>query len=492
MADWKVYVCAPPNSGKNGRNFLLSAQEDGIEWKRRSARTPDRGEADLRAREWLAEIMRTIAPLDRDPTLGAILERHYLALERDPESGRSTVLTYRTAMRRLVPLAGALRASELDRARLVEAMKSMRAGRTPSGKPLLGAVVKQTMRCARAAWRWAIERRFVTQPWPSFKGRDYGAKRTKRRPYTSAEVLAVLGWIGEHRATWAPFFRLMAATGMRSSEVCGLRGRDVLRDALEVRFLDAKSKEPTGAPVPADVMDLLPRVDEGARVFSGPRGGQATPHAAGKVARSAIRALQLADGHLLDVHSFKRAMVDVLHRAKDEDGQRIDVGTAMRVTRHKTLSVHSDYQRNAIGHDVRAAQAVALAHREREGRPLTRPLTQTEDKPMRLKVQPGSPSNPQRARQAAARHEVEAGTPHRDVARKLLQSHAGAREAGEGWDGIALPDGEALAAFIVHYPGVAWLLLNAAWLQRAARLWLIENRPDVIPAPARRGEVRRG
>lgn len=389
MSGWKVYVCDPPRSGKNGRNYVLSAQEHGREWKRRSARTPIRAEAERRAAEWLAEIERTIAPLERDPTVAQVLERHLAALEHAPDVEASTRTTYRTALRRLDRVLGTVRASELDRARVLEGVHALRAGAGPSGRPLRGSSIKLTLRRARDAWAWAQERGLVSSPWPRLKRRDVRAARTERRPYTDAEVVAVLAWIDEHRPAWRGFFALLAATGMRSSEACSLRGADVRRAEGVVCFRDAKSKTPVAAPVPADVLALLPKVAPDAPVFAGPRGGRAVPHAANEVKLAAVRALGIADAHLLDVHSFKRSWVDGLWRA------RVDLGTSMRAARHSTLSSHVPYQANAVGHDVRAAQELVLERRRAaaEGRPLTSPLTHAAPNPSGGNVLPGSPSN---------------------------------------------------------------------------------------------------
>lgn len=479
MSEWRVYVCAPPKSGKNGRNFLLSAQENGREWKRRSARTADKSEAEQAAREWLAEILRTVAPLEADPTVGQVLERHMLMTAEDPDIEDSTRVTYRTAMRRLVPVLGDTRASQLDRPRVLAALQDLRAGRgTPSGKPLKGTTLRLTLRRARDAWAWAQERGWVTRPWPKLKQRDMKWGRTKKRPYTDSEVTAVLSWVAAERPAWLGFFALMAATGMRSSEVCGLRGRDVLRAELEVRFSDAKSKESTGAPVPADVMALLPDVAQGEPVFSGPKGGRATPHAANEVKLAAVRALGLPDADQLDVHSFKRSWVDGLHRAS------VDLATAMRAARHKTAGVHIDYQRNARGHDVRAAQERVLEQRRAAG-PLTGALTQDGPKSLQGTPLAGLPSNPAPKAQGAPQRDVASAAPHWDGRRKSARGASTERRPGEGWDGLEDPLGEEIARAVARMSieATAALAFDEARIE-VLRDRVRERRPDLVrPEP---------
>jgi integrase len=494
MSEWKVYVCNPPASGKNGRNFMLSAQEDGVEWKRRSARTPIRAEAEHAAREWLAEIKRTIAPLDRDPTVASILERHLLMTEEADGLEDSTRVTYRTALRRLVPVMGNVRGSQLDRPTVLQAVHALRTGQTPSGKPLKGTTLRLTLRRARDAWSWAQERGYVSRPWPRLKPRDVRFGRTKKRPYTDAEVVAVLDWLRDHAPTWHPFYALMAATGMRSSEVCGLRGRDVLRAELEVRFLDAKSKEPTGAPVPVDVMALLPRVAPDAPVFCGPRGGEATPHAANEVKLKAVRALGLPDADLLDVHSFKRSWVDGLYRSG------ADMGTAMRAARHVSQPVNVGYQRNALGHDVRAAQERVLDMRRKAAGPPTRPLTQEALNPNAGTVLSGSPSNRSGSPLASTAHDDTALTPRPGVARNRSGSGCVVTALGEGWQEDPL--GAEAAAALARDPLGVGALLASPRRAATALAWLRANRPDVlarvdeveatVAAAAPRKEVRRG
>lgn len=388
MNQWKVYVCDPPKSGKNGANFVLVAKGPGpggtVVSKRKSSGTSERVEAERRAAGWLLEIEHTMAPLTNDPTVGQVLERHLAHVETDSDVSPATVDTYRAMVRRLVPILGAVKSSALSRDIVLDAVRQLREG--THGKPLKGSTIKLTLRRARDAWGWAVEREVVKRPWPRLKRRDVRARKTEYQPFSDAEVELVLAWIAENRPAWTPYFRLMAATGMRAAEVCSLNGADVRRDALEVRFRDAKSKEPTGAPVPAEVMNLLPHVGPDAPVFLRDKGSRATPHAANQIIRKAIAALgpKIVDGHLKSQHSFKRSMVDALHR------NGVDLATAMRVTRHKTAGVHLDYQRNGTGHDVRAAQARVIEARRAaassmisprvlnaRGAPLTGPLTES-------------------------------------------------------------------------------------------------------------------
>lgn len=72
-----------------------------------------------------------------------------------------------------------------------------------------------------------------------------------------------------------------------------------------------------------------------------------------------------------------------------------------------------------------------------------------------------------------------------------MDGNEGARRPGEGWDGIEDPHGAAIDAFAREHPAAAWAWSTTPARQEVVRRWVLENHPEVIPAPARRGERAR-
>lgn len=93
-------------------------------------------------------------------------------------------------------------------------------------------------------------------------------------------------------------------------------------------------------------------------LFPRPARGGGVTHPSRESIRAAIKkALKIPDAERLDTHSLRRAFCADAHRAGVPD----DV--TRRLTGHETQAMLMHYQRDAVGDDLRAAQAKVAAYR---------------------------------------------------------------------------------------------------------------------------------
>lgn len=144
---------------------------------------------------------------------------------------------------------GTTPACEIDRGALLRVQDAL--------KSEIGAETVNTyLRRAAAYWRWCEERGLIDKAWPRIKPLRKPAAR--KRPYTPAEVEAVLAWLRDYEeGRWYPLLSLVAETGRRVSEVCKLRGRDVDRVGLTITVRQ-KGDRTLVLPVTPETLALLP------------------------------------------------------------------------------------------------------------------------------------------------------------------------------------------------------------------------------------------
>lgn len=346
---WRVTV-VPPRKNRGEASLYLRSRRmrDGREEEQRdSAKTLDWAVAEAEARKHEAAMNAS------GRTLPAIMDARIADLERAAARGHKSpdsVVGFRNARARLAPL---LAVEEVTRAELLHARDALVAdGLGPEA-------INTYLRRAAACWRWAEERGLVSTPWPRVKALPKPPR--KKRPYTPAEVAALLGWVAAHAPRWHALLCLVDDTGRRVSEVCRLRGRDLDRDEGTVRVRQ-KGRRDLVLPVSPEVLALLPERAPSEWLFPRrQRDGKTGPahrDAVRRVVRRAIRALEIPDGDRLDVHSLRRSFA--------ADGSRAGLpnDVVRRLSGHETEAMLGHYQRDAVGDDLREAQERIRAYRE--------------------------------------------------------------------------------------------------------------------------------
>jgi integrase len=372
--EWTVKVISPQPSRRD-KGFVLEAvppsddRERGAKGARRGTEIADREEAKRVAEAWARELNATLWAPPRIETFSDLMAAHIAwRIQTGTKSG--TLAHYHAAQRRLKGSLGPVPVAEVTRGKVVRARDELLSG-TGSGRPLGLGTVRGTMNCCSKAWRWGHERELVPCPWPVFE--RLKVPKTKKRPFTPAEVEGVLGWVRDYQGGyWSPLFELLADTGMRSGEAISLRGCDVNRARSEVYVTGgaegAKTEDSEAwVPVPPETMKLLPEREDGNEWVFQPRrphyrrlGRQVGQRVILDVLRRALRALSVKDSRNLDVASFRRTEVDLQLQAG------VPVSTSMRVTRHRSTAVHFGYQRRSTSHDTHEAVRRTKAFRKAE------------------------------------------------------------------------------------------------------------------------------
>jgi integrase len=178
--------------------------------------------------------------------------------------------------RHVVPLIGSLVARDLNRAavqRMVDAIAAGRTARTVKTKPRGKAVVRGgAVAAARTAellggiWSWSSKRGLVEGPNPAHGLETYRAAPKDR--VLSPSELAALGTVLREQAPVQPAaataIRLLALTGLRREEACGLRWREIDFAACCLRLeatKTGKSIRPAGQAA-LHLLESLPETSE--------------------------------------------------------------------------------------------------------------------------------------------------------------------------------------------------------------------------------------
>ena len=178
--------------------------------------------------------------------------------------------------RHIVPTIGAVRARDLRRAdvqRMVDAIASGRTATVAKTKARGKAVVMGGAGTAAKAvgllggiYTWAQRRGLVPEGGNPAHGIEKAAARTKDR-VLSLDELAALGLVLKRRQRDMPAavtaLRLIALTGLRREEACGLRWREIDDLGQSLRLESTKtgrSVRPIGKPA-MDLLRSLPRHD---------------------------------------------------------------------------------------------------------------------------------------------------------------------------------------------------------------------------------------
>ncbi len=364
---WKIYICSP----RKGERSLRLVPRRWINGKRKEGptvftETTDRGKAERLALIYQADMngSESVGLADvTDPTIGQLVRLRIESL-RAEKASPNTIKGYRAALKAIGGSLGDCPASELNKARLMQVQTTLL-------RKLGSSTVSQYLRQAAAAWRWAQDADLLPpgKPWPRLgRQRKVKAKKTEKRPYTDAEVFALLAWIaGYLGGRWLPIFQLLADTGARVGAVLGLRGQDVERGAepkvhFRVQWIadpdggvaaggwrKLKTGETRSVPIMPETAALLPRAEKGRPLWPNARDHRRPRRieAVRDVLRKAIKAVGIADAENVDTHSLRRAWVRTAKR------QGVPDAVGMRVTGHKEQQVYDGYDRNSGGDDLR-------------------------------------------------------------------------------------------------------------------------------------------
>jgi integrase len=273
-----------------------------------------------------------------DTPIVVLIERHMTRLEED---GRSpvTVATYHFAIGKLRPLIGGLRIGEATPARLDAALRSMRSAHGPT-------MARQAKSILRGALQLAVMEDVLTanpvrdvQPLKS-KQRPRGAKAlTAEQLRNLLGRLATSGYCTTHDLV-DPIM-LLIATGLRRSELLGLRWSDYNDDAgtLSItgkvirvtgqglsRIDETKSESGRRTlPLPQFAIEMLakrrslPYLGEQAVIFPSTAGTLRDPNNFGKEWRKAREELGVPE---VTTHSFRKTVATLI----DEEGLSARVG----------------------------------------------------------------------------------------------------------------------------------------------------------------------
>ena len=382
---WRVTVNKPgPNDGNNWR--LRYRAPDGTVTHRTSG-TKDRAQADEIAR--LAELeLRTEDGETGDMRLVQLVDL-YLADAGD-ELAANTRANYRSARLALEAAAPDARVSDVSPEWIASLRQRLR-GR--DGKPLRASTADLYLRSIRAAWSWARERpgrTGVKIEWvsPRRRGRkaQAAAARTIKRPYTPAELTAIVEELRGH-PLWL-LFRVLADTGPRIDELRPRTADDVSTDVHGHTWLhlpETKTGRPRSIPLLPDLAELLP--SSGFLFCATEKGRRPAKNSVDRALAEAIAAAGVENtprvkngrrAYPLDIHSFRRSWVAHAKLAK------IPTPTAMLITGHEPEGVHDGYARGHVPDPGELHAAVETLRRWRAGQqpdPPGQPLDPTQDPP---------------------------------------------------------------------------------------------------------------
>lgn len=297
-------------------------------------------------------------PVDhRDPLVIDVYDMFVAARAAEGNWTSGTLAAYRSSRANVAVAFDGVRTSMMDAERLHDAQRLLRRRLRPASVRLVIAQV-------HAAWCWAARNRRrtgVRTPWEAPDRSVSGlARRTPKRPYTPRELEDLLALAAKHGEDWLLPLRLLAETGARVSEVCGLRGAHLVRDEhgrTFASFEKTKSGQPRRVPILPRTACRLPRSEVDARLFLNARGTPLTPGTLRKRVRRLLEEAGLAHTidpldqqrqrtWVLDVHSFRRSFITHCSRAG------VPKSICMAIVGHELRGVHDSYERNAIGDDL--------------------------------------------------------------------------------------------------------------------------------------------
>lgn len=328
LAFAKITTVTPDEARAKARRLLAEAQDGGDPSERRH---------ELREAITVDQLCAQYLTAAR---AGLVLTRF-----RKPKS-RSTIYNDEGRIsRHIIPLIGSRVARELTRATVQRMADAIAAGKTAQEvKTKARGVAKVEGGAATAArtvellggiWTWAERRGLVSGPNPARgveKHRGEAKERTLN-PDELARLGAALRDIDDLRPTAAAAVRLIALTGLRREEACGLRWREIDPATSCLRLETTKtgrSLRPIGKAA-LNLLEALPQNDS-EYVFPS-RDGKASADLKKRIA-ACFDAAGLADAR---AHDLRRTFASV---ASDEGYSDATVGELLGHARRGVTSRH--------------------------------------------------------------------------------------------------------------------------------------------------------
>jgi integrase len=246
------------------------------------------------------------------------------------------------AIGRLRPYFGGKKLGEITPAMVEQYRDWRRASLSPKGKPVTAASVNRELACLRHMFNVAMKGLLILRGGipavnPAVAVR-LEAEHNERARVLSAEEFAGLC---AHAAAWfKPLLQVAYYTGMRKSEIVGLRwGQvDMKSGVMRLRSGDTKTGEGRTIPLNRALHTLFAELEPGigqAPVFVNPETGK--PYSTHSIAHAFQRACRDAGITGATFHDLRHTFVTNARRAG------IDYFRIMGITGHKTMTVFKRY-----------------------------------------------------------------------------------------------------------------------------------------------------
>jgi integrase len=273
--------------------------------------------------------------------------------------------------RHIKPLIGTIPARDLKRAdvqRMADAIAAGKTAGTFKGKPRGLAIVTggagtaaRVVELLGGIYGWAAKRDLVPEGSSPIKGVDTAKGEARDRILDREELRALGRAIADNTSPAAAVVRLIALTGLRRGEACGLRWREVdeqLGSSLRLeKTKTARSTRPIGKPA-RDVLRSLPRTEGVEWVF--PRGDGLNSAELKKPIAAIFRAAGL--GGDAQSHALRRTFASVAADLGFGDATIAELlGHARRGVTERHYVRRSDPVMVAAADKVAGAIAAALA-----------------------------------------------------------------------------------------------------------------------------------
>jgi site-specific recombinase XerD len=259
LAFARVGTITPDQARTRARRLLMEVEDGG---------DPSAGRHDARAALTVAQLCE----LYMDAARAGLVATRF----RKPKRKSTIINDEGRVSRHIVPLLGGTVATKLTRTTVQRMVDSIAAGKTagtfktkPHGKSIVeggASTAARVVELLGGIWTWGEKRGLVAGPNP-VRGVEKHCSNTKER-VLSPEELARLGAVLQRREADRPMardaVRLIALTGLRREEACGLRWREINAEGSFLRLSASKtgrSTRPLGKAA-SDMLRALPKLHD--------------------------------------------------------------------------------------------------------------------------------------------------------------------------------------------------------------------------------------
>jgi integrase len=257
LAFAKLGTITPEQARTRARRLLMEVEDGG---------DPSAGRHDARAALTVAQLCELYLEAARAGLVTTQFHRQKRSSTVEIDEGRVS--------RHIAPLIGGTVATKLTRTTVQRMVDSIAVGKTagtfktkPRGKAIVGGGASTAARVVEllgGIWTWGERRGLVAGPNP-VRGVEKHRSDTKER-VLSPEELARLGAVLREREAARPMacdaVRLIALTGLRREEACGLRWCEVDQDGSYLRLSTSKTGRST-RPLGKAALQLLATLRRG-------------------------------------------------------------------------------------------------------------------------------------------------------------------------------------------------------------------------------------